>query len=75
VSNSNIVHLPTRFESKKQPSLANRNLFASPRENFELLKAFSRIESPIFRRMIIQMARFTATWSSDPLTSTATEWE
>jgi hypothetical protein len=57
VSHSNVVYLPTRLESKKQPTLASRNGFASPREIFELLKAFSLIESPVFRRMIIQTAR------------------
>jgi hypothetical protein len=57
VSNSNVVYLPTRIESKKQPALASRSSFASPRETFELLAAFSRIESPIYRKMIIQTAR------------------
>jgi hypothetical protein len=52
VSNSNVVYLPIQFESKKkQRSLASRAGFASPRETLELLTAFSRIESPIFRRM------------------------
>ena len=66
MSNSNVVYLPIQFESKKkQRSLASRAGFASPRETLELLTAFSRIESPIFRRMIIQMAREAAccSWS------------
>jgi hypothetical protein len=49
---SNVVYLWKRYEK-----IPPRDCFASPREIMELLKAFSRIESQVFRRMIIQLAR------------------
>jgi hypothetical protein len=44
-----------------------------PEKHFELLSAFSRIESPAFRRMIIGMAReaVRASGPSEPPSSTA----
>jgi hypothetical protein len=54
--NSNVVYLPTWFESEEPPAEARR-CFASTRETFELLAAFSQIESPVIRKMIIEMAR------------------
>jgi hypothetical protein len=57
MSNSNVVNLYEWFETKKPGREARRNGFASTRETFELLTAFSQIESPTFRTMIIEMAR------------------
>jgi hypothetical protein len=64
MSNSNVVHLCRWFETKKPGLEARGNGFASTRETFELLTAFSRIESPTFRRMIIETAREAALASS-----------
>jgi hypothetical protein len=56
MSNSNVVY-PTWFE-REQPRPESRcYCFASTRETLELLAAFSRIESPVYRRMIIETAR------------------
>jgi hypothetical protein len=56
MSNSNVVYLPKWFESEEPPPEARR-CFASTRETFELLAAFSQIRSPVLRKMIIEMAR------------------
>ena len=56
MSNSNVVYLPKRLESEEPPPEARR-CFASTRETFELLVAFSQIESPVVRKMIIEMTR------------------
>jgi hypothetical protein len=53
MSNSNVVYLP----SQEPPPEARRQCFASTRETFELLAAFSQIDSPVVRKMIIEMAR------------------
>jgi hypothetical protein len=57
VSNSNVVYLQTWFESQEPPPEARRHCFANTRETFELLAAFSQIESPVVRKMIIEMTR------------------
>ena len=56
MSNSNVVYLPTWFESEEPPPEARR-CHASTRETFELLAAFSQIENPVVRKMIIETAR------------------
>ena len=56
MSNSNVVYLWKWFESEKPRLEARRNCFASTRETLELRAAFSLIESPVFRRMIIETA-------------------
>jgi hypothetical protein len=56
MSNSNVVYLPTWFESQEPPP-ETRYCFATTRETFELLAAFSQIESPVVRKMIIEMTR------------------
>ena len=73
MSNSNIVYLPTWFESEEPRPEARRYCFASTRETFELLAAFSQIGSPVVRRMIIEMARgaVLASSPSEPPKSTA----
>jgi hypothetical protein len=51
---SNIIYLRQRFE--KMPVLSKSHIcFASTRETLELQAAFSRIESPFLRRMIINI--------------------
>lgn len=70
MSNSNVVYLWKWFESEKPRPEASRT---NPRETLELLAAFSRIESPAFRRMIIETAREASSCSSpsEPPRSTA----
>ena len=64
MSNSNVVYLPKWFQ-REQPHLEERRTcFASTRETLELLAAFSRIESPVYRRMIIETAREAASYNS-----------
>jgi hypothetical protein len=57
VSNSNVVYLPKWFEREQPRPEPPRYCFASTRETSELLAAFSQIESPVYRRMIIETAR------------------
>ena len=73
MSNSNIVYLPTWFEKEEPHPETRRYCFTSTRETFELLAAFSQIESPVFRRMIIEMARgaVRASGPGEPPKSTA----
>lgn len=73
MSNSNIVYLPTWFEREEPRPEARRCCCASTRETFELLAAFSQIESPVFRGMIIEMARgaVRASGPGEPPKSTA----
>jgi hypothetical protein len=56
MSNLNVVYPRTWFESE-EPHPEARRCFASTRQTFELLAAFSQIESPVVRKMIIEMAR------------------
>jgi hypothetical protein len=72
VSNSNVVYLSTWF-AREEPRPEARRCCQVPEKHFELLSAFSRIESPAFRRMIIGMAReaVRASGPSEPPSSTA----
>ena len=64
MSNSNVVYLWNRFVSEKPHLEERRTCFASTRETLELRAAFSRIESPVYRRMIIETAREAASYNS-----------
>ena len=64
MSNSNVVYLWNRFVSEKPHLEGRRTCFASTRETLELRAAFSRIESPVYRRMIIETAREAASYNS-----------
>ena len=64
MSNSNVVYLPKWFEREQPRPELPRYCFASTRETLELLAAFSRIESPVYRRMIIETAREAASYNS-----------
>ena len=72
MSNSNVVYLPKWFESEEPPAEARR-CFASTRETFELLAAFSQIENSLIRKMIIETARggVRASGPGEPPNSTA----
>ena|SRR6516162_5460125 len=62
---SNVIYLRQRFE--KMPLLSKSHIcFASTRETLELQAAFSRIESPLLRRMIINIAREVTSASREP---------
>ena len=62
---SNVIYLRQRFE--KMPVLSKSHIcFASTRETLELQAAFSRIESPFLRRMIINIAREATSASREP---------
>jgi hypothetical protein len=72
MSNSNVVYLPTSFGREEPPPEA-RYCLASTRETLELQAAFSPIESPVVRKMIIEMARgaVRASGLGEPPRSTA----
>jgi hypothetical protein len=65
MSNSNVIYLRKRLD-KMPPLSERRDCFASIRETLKLLTAFARIESPVFRRMIINTAREAASFSCPP---------
>jgi hypothetical protein len=68
VSNSNVLYLPTWFKREQPLPESPRYCFPTTRETLELLAAFSRIESPVYRRMIIGTApeAVLASSPSDP---------
>ena len=60
MSNSNVIYPRKWFAQETSHLDAPRHCLASTREILELLAAFSRIESPVFRGMIIKTAREAA---------------
>ena len=72
MSNSNVIDLRKWRDETAASERAHGKCFASTREIQELLRAFTRIESPLFRTAIIRAARKTCSDSpSEPPKSTA----
>jgi len=72
VSNSNVIDLRKWRDETAASQRAYSKCFASTREIQELLQAFTRIESPLFRTAIIRTARkVSSDTPSEPPKSTA----
>ena len=64
MSDSNVIEVRKWFERKPPKQ------FASTQETIEMLRAFTRIESPLLRSALIRTAR-EAAWVEPPPTNSA----